>query len=53
MAGVAVTTLRPAGKAAFDDETMVVESDGEFIESGAPVRITSVNGNRVVVERTE
>lgn len=51
MGGVAVTTLRPAGKAAFDEETLVVESDGEFIESGAPVRIISANGNRLVVER--
>lgn len=49
--GVATTTLRPTGKASIGDEIVVVESDGEFIESGEQVRITSVNGNRVVVER--
>ena len=53
MRGVAVTTLRPSGKAALDEQVVVVESDGEFIESGAPVEVISVNGNRVVVRRAE
>lgn len=53
MRGVTVTTLRPSGKAAFDDETMVVESEGEFIDPGTPVEIVSVNGNRVVVRRAD
>ncbi len=51
--GVAITPLRPSGKAAFDDETMVVESDGDFVEPGTPVEIVSVNGNRIVVGRVE
>jgi membrane-bound serine protease (ClpP class) len=53
MRGVSITPLRPAGKAAFDEETMVVESDGEYIDAGIPVEISSVNGNRVVVRRIE
>ncbi len=53
MRGVTVTTLRPSGKAAFDEETLVVESEGEFIDPGTPVQIVSVNGNRVVVRRAE
>jgi membrane-bound serine protease (ClpP class) len=51
--GLTVTTLRPSGKAAFDEETIVVESESEFIEPGTPVEIVSVNGNRVVVRRAE
>lgn len=53
MRGVAMTPLRPSGKAAFDDETMVVESDGEYIDAGVAVEISSVNGNRIVVRRVE
>ncbi len=51
--GVAVTTLRPSGKAEFDDETIVVESDGEYIDAGTPVEISSVSGNRIVVRRID
>ena len=51
--GTAVTTLRPSGKAEFDDETLVVESDGEYIAAGTRVEITSVNGNRIVVRRVD
>jgi membrane-bound serine protease (ClpP class) len=47
--GEAITTLRPVGKAEIDDEVMVVESEGEFIESGSRIEVIAVNGNRVVV----
>ena len=33
--GKAVTVLRPVGKAEFGDDVLVVETDGEFIQSGA------------------
>ena len=49
--GTAVTALRPAGKAEFEGEILVVETDGEFIESGSPVEIIEVSGNRIVVRR--
>jgi membrane-bound serine protease (ClpP class) len=51
--GVAVTTLRPSGKAEFDDETVVVESDGEYIAAGSPVEVSSVNGNRIIVRSVD
>ena len=51
--GVAVTPLRPSGKADFEDDTMVVESDGEYIEAGTPIEIASVNGNRITVRRID
>jgi membrane-bound serine protease (ClpP class) len=49
--GTAVTALRPAGKADFDGEVLVVETDGEFIEPGGSVEIIEVSGNRIVVRR--
>ncbi len=49
--GVTITPLRPSGKADFADDTLVVESDGEYIEAGTPIEIASVNGNRIIVRR--
>jgi membrane-bound serine protease (ClpP class) len=48
--GVAATTLRPAGKAAFRGEPHDVTADGDFITQGTAVRVVSVDGMRVVVE---
>jgi membrane-bound serine protease (ClpP class) len=48
--GVASTTLRPAGKAMFGEEMVDVVGDGEFIASGAKVRVLHVEGTKVVVE---
>jgi membrane-bound serine protease (ClpP class) len=47
--GVAVTILRPAGKAEIDGEILAVETDGEFLPAGASVEVVEVSGNRVVV----
>ena len=51
--GVACCVLRPAGIAEFDGVKLNVVSDGEFIESGVPVRVERVEGNRIVVRPTE
>ena len=50
-AGKAVTTLRPSGKAVFNETTMVVETDGDFLEAGTEVIITAVDSNRIVVKK--
>jgi membrane-bound serine protease (ClpP class) len=47
--GVALTSLRPAGRADFGETRLDVVTEGEFIEKGQSVRITAVQGNRVVV----
>ncbi len=47
--GVAKTVLRPAGMGEFDGVKLNIVSDGEFIQSGAKVRIDHVEGNRIVV----
>lgn len=49
--GIAGSPLRPAGRAEIEGELVDVVSDGEFIEPGAPVVVTRVDGNRIVVRR--
>jgi membrane-bound serine protease (ClpP class) len=49
--GLAVTTLRPSGKAEFGEEVMYVETEGEFVEAGTAVEVIEVSGNRVVVRK--
>ena len=51
--GTATTTLRPTGKAQIGDKTLVVETDGEFVERGTPVEVIAVDGNRVLVKKLE
>ncbi len=51
LSGVAATKLRPGGSARFGERLLDVVSDGEFLEAGAPVKIVSASGNRVVVRR--
>jgi membrane-bound serine protease (ClpP class) len=49
--GTTVTTLRPVGKAEFDDEVLYVETQGEFLEAGSCVQVIEVSGNRVIVRK--
>ncbi len=49
MRGVAVSMLRPAGRARFGDKTLDVMTRGEFIDKGRPVAIIMAEGNRIVV----
>ena len=52
--GVTHTALRPAGIGEFDGVKLNVVSDGEFIARDKPIRVQSVEGNRIVVrEMTE
>ena len=49
--GRATSTLRPAGIAEFDGERVDVVSEGEMIEAGAPIVVSRIDGNRIVVRR--
>lgn len=49
--GTAISPLRPSGIADLGGERIDVVSDGEYIESGARVVVTRVDGNRIVVRR--
>ena len=48
-AGTAHTPLRPAGIAEFDGVKLNVVSEGDFIDKDAPVRVSRVEGKRIIV----
>jgi membrane-bound serine protease (ClpP class) len=48
-AGIAITTLRPAGIADILGKRMDVVSDGAFIEAGVAVVVVKTEGTRIVV----
>lgn len=50
--GVAITPLRPAGKAEIGAEQLDVVAQGEMIEKGTPVKVIAVRGRRIVVTTT-
>jgi membrane-bound serine protease (ClpP class) len=47
--GEAVSTLRPSGIARFDGKRLDVVADGEWIEAGQPVKISSTTGGHISV----
>lgn len=49
--GVAITPLRPAGTADIDGVRLDVLTQGEFIEKGSPVKVTSIQGKKILVVR--
>jgi len=48
--GTALTPLHPSGSALFNNNRVDVVSDGRLIAKGTPVRVTKIEGFRVVVE---
>ena len=51
MDGVAVTALRPAGEIEIDGTRLKAASTGDFIEKGAPVLVTGMEGDHCVIRR--
>ena len=51
MEGVAVTALRPAGQIEIDGARLNAASTGDFIEKGAPVLVTGMEGDHYVIRR--
>jgi len=49
--GRVVGTLRPAGKARFDEAVADVVCEAEFIDTGTQIEIIEIRGNRVVVRK--
>ena len=47
--GIALTTLRPSGKAEIDGRRVDVVSQSTFVSAGEPVEVVSVRGSRVEV----
>lgn len=48
--GTALTVLRPSGKAEFDGERVDVVTDGAFVPDGAAVRVSKIEGTKIIVE---
>jgi len=51
--GVTASTLRPSGKAIFDNQFLDVVSDGGYIDHGTEVEVIRVAGNRIIVRPAE
>jgi membrane-bound serine protease (ClpP class) len=49
--GLALTNLRPVGRARFGSTILDVVSDGEYINKGAKIVIFEVSGNRILVRQ--
>ncbi|HMA86202.1 MAG TPA: NfeD family protein [Desulfosalsimonadaceae bacterium] len=49
--GVAMTALRPSGKVKIGADVFDVVTENEFIERNAPVMVSEIAGNRVIVAR--
>ena len=50
--GTALSILRPSGKARFDNRTVDVVTEGEFIPPDTLITVVQADGMRVVVRRT-
>jgi membrane-bound serine protease (ClpP class) len=49
--GTTDSILRPSGRATIDGKNYTVEADGEYMESGSPVIVSRVRGNRIIVKK--
>lgn len=49
--GMTVSSLKPIGKASFNDEEMEVRSLGEFIEEKQPVKVIEIDNQKIVVSK--
>lgn len=49
--GVTTSVLRPSGTGEFDGIRMDIVADGEFIDNDVKVKITKVQGRRIVVKQ--
>jgi membrane-bound serine protease (ClpP class) len=49
--GETLTSLRPSGRAQFGDRIVDVVTEGDFVSTGDPVEVLTVEGNRVVVQK--
>ena len=51
--GEAITLLRPSGKAKIDGEVYDVVSQADFVPKGSRIRVLSITGTRIVVQRMD
>ncbi|MCF8024914.1 MAG: ATP-dependent Clp protease proteolytic subunit [Desulfobacteraceae bacterium] len=51
--GVALTYLRPSGKAEINDEMFDVITENQYLEKDTPIKVIDIRGNRIIVDRKE
>lgn len=51
--GVAVSTLRPIGKAEFNDKVFEVKTNGGYLESGTKIKVIKIQHHVITVEPLE
>ena len=51
--GITLSTLRPTGKAEFNDLVVEVSTLGPYIEVGTKVRVIDVQPNKILVEKID
>jgi len=47
--GETLSTLRPSGTAIIDGKRYDVVADGDYVEKGTPVKVSAVDGTRIIV----
>ncbi len=48
--GVTISSLKPIGKAEFNEKVFEVRSNGNFIEAGKNIKVVKVKKNKIIVE---
>ncbi len=48
--GVTVSSVKPIGKAEFNNKQLEVRSEGNYIEENQPVRVIKIDNKRIFVE---
>lgn len=48
--GIATSTLKPIGKAEFDNNEYEVASQGGYVEAGNKIQIIKIQNNKIIVE---
>ncbi|MBL7865979.1 MAG: NfeD family protein, partial [Cyclobacteriaceae bacterium] len=48
--GIALSALRPSGKAELGSRTFEVRTMGAYVESGTKIRIIQIASNQIIVE---
>jgi membrane-bound ClpP family serine protease len=48
--GVAVSSLRPVGKAEINGKIIEVRTEGEYVDATSKIRIQRVSNNQIIVK---
>lgn len=51
--GTTISRLNPMGKAFINNDFYEVTTNGDFIDNDQPVKIISIDGNKVIVEKVK